>query len=277
MRKQGETKLGIRCELKNINSFKFIGDATEYDISRHIATLKAGGTITQKTLLWDNKEKKTFAMRSKEESADYRFFEDPDLPLITIDDAWIERIRARLPELPNEKFERLCSEFGLSTYEADILVEHHAIAAYFENAYKHRPSKHLINWVLRNVIGFLNEQKIDIGQFKVTAQKLAALIGLLEEDRINNHAAQEIFNEVAVSGTEPIEVMQAKNLEQINSTEEIEMVVDAIIDANKAQVEAYRGGNERLFGFFVGQAMKQMGGKANPKTVSAILKKKLSQ
>ena len=275
VRERGAEKYGVRCELKNINSFKFITDAAEYEINRHIDALEAGEPISQQTLLWDTKAKRTKPMRSKEESADYRFFEDPDLPLIEVNDAWIERVKATLPELPHEKLERLCKEYNLSEYEADILVENGSIARYFETAYQSNNSKHLINLVLRDVMGYLKEEKIELHVFKVTPEKLAALVKLLDDERINNRGAQEIFKTVAKSGADPEQVMQDKGLEQMNSADQIEAIVDSIISENENQVTAYRGGNERLFGFFVGQAMKKTGGNANPKVVGELLKKKL--
>lgn len=276
VRKKGEKELGVRCELKNINSFKFISDAIEYEIERHISTIEKGEKLYQETRLWDTKNKKTVAMRSKEVAADYRFFPDPDLPLISIDDEWISRIRKMLPELPQEKHARFVAEFGLSSYEADILVEDKSLANYFEKAYAIHQSKQIVNWILRDLMGYLNEHKISLLECKITPEKLAALIQLLEDDKINNHAAKEVFETIAQTGQEPLDVVKEKGLEQIGSADELEAIIKQIIESNQAQVEQYKNGQEKLFGFFVGQAMKQTQGKGNPKMIQELLKKYLA-
>jgi aspartyl-tRNA(Asn)/glutamyl-tRNA(Gln) amidotransferase subunit B len=277
VRKKGDEKLGTKCELKNINSFKFIGDAIEYEIERQITLLEEGGKVRQETRLWDTRLKETVIMRTKEEAADYRYFEDPDLPIIEINDSWIEQLKTTLPELPQEKFERYCTQLGLTPYEAGILVDDIALASYFEQATKHTSSKQLINWILRDVIGFINDQKITLSEFKITPAILAALVNLIDEGKINNVAAKEVFAIVAQTGKDPLEIVKEKGLEQIGSAEELEQIIKEIIDQNSQQVAQYKAGKEQLFGFFVGQVMQKTRGKGNPKMVQELLKKYLGK
>ncbi len=275
VRKKGDSKLGTRCELKNLNSFKYIGDAIEYEIERQIEIINDGSTVNQETRLWDNKNRVTAAMRSKEEAADYRYFPEPDLPLIEIDKNWLDQIRKKLPELPYEKFERFTKEYGLSAYEADILVEDINLAQYYDQARIKHKSKQIVNWILRDVLGYLKGHGVSLHNFKVTPTKLAAIIDMLESGKINNHAAKEVFEIVAQTGKEPADIVKEKGLEQIGSADELEKIVKEIIEANPSQVEAFKNGNERLIGFFVGQAMKRTQGKGNPKMIQDILKKYL--
>ncbi len=280
VRKKGAEKLGTRAELKNINSFKFISDAIEYELERQIETLEAGGSVQQETRLWDSKNQVTVAMRSKEEAADYRYFNDPDLPTIITDDAWIDRIKKQLPELPHEKFERFTTKNGLSAYEADILVEDIQLANYFDAAHKVSPSKQVINLILRDLLGYLKEHSLALSECKVTPEKLAAIAELIESEKINNRAAKEVFETVAQTGKKPAAIVKEKGLEQIGSTEELEKIVQQIIDENPKNVEQYRQApddrKQRLSGFFVGQAMKKTQGKGNPKIIQELLKKYLN-
>lgn len=275
VRKKGSATLGTKCELKNINSFKFIGDAIEYEIQRQIELLENGGRIIQETRLWDSKNKKTISMRSKEIAADYRFFQDPDLPVLEINDLWIERIKKGMPELPTAKFERLRTEHGLSEYEADIIVEDPELARYYETAAQHTRSSSLINWVLRDVMGYTKEHKITLIECKVTPEKLAQIIHLVDTSVINNHAAKEVFLAVAQSGGSPETIVDERGLKQIGSLDELENIVREVIAANAENVSLYKAGNERVFGFFVGQAMKKTQGKGNPKVLQELFKKHL--
>jgi len=278
VRKKGDAKLGTKCELKNINSFKFIGDAIEYEIERQITTLQKGGVIRQETRLWDSKEKCTVIMRVKEEAADYRYFNDPDLPTMVIDAPWVARMRDTMPELPNQKFDRLCTELGLTPYEAEILVDDSALALYFDQASAHTKSKQLINWVLRDLLGYLKEHKLAITEFNVTPEKLAFIINLVENGKINGSAAKKVFEAVAQSGKNPADVVKELGLEQIESTEELEKIAQEVIAENPAQVAQYKeSGNERMFGFFVGKAMQKARGKGNPVILTELLQKLLSQ
>jgi aspartyl-tRNA(Asn)/glutamyl-tRNA(Gln) amidotransferase subunit B len=276
VRKKGDPKLGTKCELKNINSFKFISDAVEYEIERQIELLESGQKVRQETRLWDTKNRKTIVMRSKEEAADYRYFPDPDLPLIELSDDYIEKIRNSLPELPHATFERLCKQYGLSAYEADILVEDRALINYFETAYKHHHSKQIINWILRDVLGYMKEAKETFETFKVTPEKLAAIIKLMETGKINNHAAKQVFEIIAIHGKNPEDVVKEEGLEQVGSVEELEAIVKEILTANPQVVADYKSGKDRLMGFFVGQAMKKTQGKGNPQIIQELFKKHLS-
>lgn len=275
VRKKNDTQLGTRCELKNINSFKFIGDAIEYEIERHIDVLESGGSIQQETRLWDTHAKISRSMRSKEDAADYRYFTDPDLPFIQIDNQWINRIKEELPELPYDKFIRLTKE-GLSDYEAEILIDNKEIADYFESARKLTKSKHLINWILRDLMGYLKEHKITLHECKITPELLAQLIELLDNGTINAPAAKEVFEIVAQTSQSPAAVVKEKGLEQIGSIKELEVIVKDIIAKNPQQVEQYRSGKDKMFGFFVGQAMKQTQGKGNPQIIHDLLKQYLA-
>ena len=275
VRKKGTEKLGTKVELKNINSFKFITDAIEYEIERQIELLESGVTVRQETRLWDSKEKKTYVMRTKEEAADYRFFADPDLPAIVIDDAWISRVRAELPELPEQRLARYV-KLGLSPYEAEIFIGDRDLAAYFEAAYKLHPSKQVVNWILRDVMSYLKEQSLSPEQCKVTPEKLSALVQLLESDKINNHAAKEIFLAVAETGAEPAQIMKERGLEQVGVTPELENLIKELVEKHPNEAAEVKGGNQRIFAFFVGSAMKLTQGKGNPKLIQELLKKYLS-
>jgi len=275
VKKKADKELGTRCELKNINSFKFIGDAIEYEIQRQIELVENGQKVKQQTRLWDSKAKKTAPMRSKEEAADYRYFHDPDLPLIEVNEEWISRIEKMLPELPHQKLDRFVKEKDLSAYEAEILVNDLELADYFEKAYSLRPSKQIVNWILRDLLGYLKEQKITLIECKVIPEHLARIVELVEASKINNNAAKEVFEIVAQTGQEPEEVVKEKGLEQIGSIKQLEAIVKEIVEANPENVEKYRSGKDRLFGFFVGQAMKQTKGKGDPKIIQELLKKHL--
>lgn len=276
VRKKDSATLGTRCELKNINSFKFIGDAIDYEIERQIELVERGERVRQETRLWDTKNKETIIMRSKEEAADYRYFLDPDLPHVAPDTAWINALKARLPELPYQRFDRLVKTKGLSPYEADILIEDVELAAYYDKASAATPSKQIINWILRDLMGYLKEHKITLAQCNVTPEKLAAIVDLLEQGKINNHAAKEVFETVAQTGQEPHAVVKEKGLEQMGSSAELEAIVKEIVDANPDNVAQFKAGKEKLMGFFVGQAMVKTKGKGDPKVISELLRKYLS-
>lgn len=276
VRKKGSTVLGTKCELKNINSFKFIAAAVDYEIERQIEVLENGGIIQQETRLWDDIKERTVVMRTKEEATDYRYFQDPDLPTIILDDQWITNIKNSMPELPNEKYDRFCN-VGLTPYEANILIDDITLANYFDAAWAACKSKLLINWILRDVMGYLKDHKIAITEFKITPQKLASLITMIEQGTINNNAAKEVFELVAQTGADPALIVEQKGLKQIGSTEELERLVRDIITQYPQQVAEYKSGkNERLFGFFVGKVMQLTKGKGNPVIINDLLKKHLS-
>lgn len=276
VRKKGAATLGTRAELKNINSFKFIGDAIEHEIERQIELLESGQRVRQETRLWDTKNKKTVLMRSKEEAADYRYFQDPDLPILEIDQATIDQVKKTMPELPYDRFERYVKSNGLTPYEAEILVDDIDLASYYEAAHKINPSKQIVNWILRDVMGYLKEHKLPINEVKLTPQKLATLVSLVEKGVINNRAAQEVFATICQTGQSPEDVVKEKGLEQIGSVEELEVMVKELLAAHPAQTADYKAGNQKLFGFFVGQMMQKTKGKGDPKVIQELLKKHLS-
>lgn len=275
VKKKTDTKLGTRCELKNINSFKFIGDAIEYEIERQITMLESGQKIRQETRLWDTKERKTILMRSKEEAADYRYLPDPDIRPLYVDEAWIASIKSRMPELPDEKYDRLQKEYGLSAYEAEILINDQDVADYFIQAAQETTSKLLINWVLRDVMGFIKEHKISLAEFKITPHILAELVNLVDNNTINARIAQDVFAAVAKTGESPRAYVKKHSLEQVEDTQELERIIHEIVASNPQQAADYKAGKEKLWGFFVGQAMAKTKGKGNPQKIQELLKKAL--
>ena len=275
VRKRSCEKLGTRCELKNINSFKFISDAIEYEVERHIDHIENGGKITQETRLWDSKLRMSKAMRSKENLADYRYFEDPDLALIEVQEEVIARIKAYMPELPYEKFNRYTTSLNVSPYEADILTSDKKIALYFEQAMELYSARSTTNWLLRDVLGCVKDKKIEIDQCLVTPQKLTALVRLLDENVINNKAAKEVFDLIADQGGDPLEIVESKGLKQIGSSDELVEIVEKVLAENPHLIADYKAGKQNVFGFFVGACMKASAGKGNPKIIQDILKKLL--
>jgi aspartyl-tRNA(Asn)/glutamyl-tRNA(Gln) amidotransferase subunit B len=275
VRKKGETVFGTKCELKNINSFKFIADAIEYEIDRQITLLENGESVIQETRLWDTKERKTKRMRKKEEGLDYRYLRDPDLPNISIDQDWIDSIATSMPELPNSRLIRLQSDYGITQDEADVLINDLALTEFFEEARKHTTSKKLINWILRDLMGYLNEEKVSLDACKITPESLAQLVTLIDEKTVNSSSAKQVFAIMAKTGNDPKTIIAEEGLEQVTDTAALEETIKAIIAANPKQVAAYHAGKEKLFGFFVGQTMKQTGGTADPQTIQELVKKHL--
>lgn len=275
VRPKGQKELGTKCELKNINSFKFISDAIEYEIDRQIEVLESGEKVQQETRLWDTKEHKTIAMRSKEGAADYRYFNDPDLPIIELEKEQIDKVKSELPELPAAKQARLKAEMNLSDYEADILINNQDIANYFEQVWNKAKSKLAVNWILRDLLGYLKENKLTIDQYKATPTQFAEFIQLIEDKIINSRGAQEVFNIMSSTGQNPKDIVKEKNLEQIGSVDEIEKLVKEVIAENPEQVVEYKSGKERLFGFFVGQVIKKTKGKGDQALINELLKKHL--
>ena len=269
-------KLGTRCELKNINSFKFIGDAIEYEAERHILAHMNGEKIVQQTRLWDSKNRVSVAMRNKEGMADYRFFTDPDLALIEISAEHLAAVKAQFPEMPFAKYERYKQEFGLSDYEADIITTDLALTSYFEALMACHQSKSCVNWLLRDVLGLLKDSKIDIQDCKVTPEKLATIVTLVEDNVINNKAAKEVFEIIAIEGGNVEQIVESKGLKQVGSADELEAIVTSVLAAHDAQVQEYKAGKQNLFGFFVGTCMKATNGNGDPKQLQAILKKLLN-
>lgn len=277
VKKKDQEKLGTRCELKNINSFKFVECAADYEIQRQIEILEDGGKVVQETRSWDEKAKKTFFMRSKEDCQDYRYFPDPDLPMLIIDQAWVKKLGDEVPELPGDKFKRFQEEYGLSAYESEILTHQQELADFFEKATKKSEvPKSVCNWMLRDLLGYVNETKSSLSAIKITPEMLAELVVEVERGVINSSVARDVFTEMAETGKYPSIIIQERGLEQISSEDELESLAEKVKNENPKQFEAFKGGNERLLGFLVGKCMKLSGGKANPKILNKIFDK-LSQ
>ncbi|WP_252120565.1 Asp-tRNA(Asn)/Glu-tRNA(Gln) amidotransferase subunit GatB [Candidatus Chromulinivorax destructor] len=276
VRKKDSAELGTRCELKNINSFKFIGDAIEYEAERQILAVMNGEKIVQETRLWDSKNRVSVSMRKKEGMADYRFFTDPDLALVKVTPELLAHVQANFPEMPFPKFDRYKQQFNLSDYEAEIITSDLALTQYFDALMACHESKSATNWLLRDVLGALKEQKVTIEEFKVTPDKLAMLIKFVEDGVINNKVAKEVFDLIAKEGGNPAEIIESKGLKQIGSADELEAIVKEVFAQNPHLVEEYKAGKQNLFGFFVGACMKATHGNGDPKLLQALVKKYLS-
>lgn len=277
MRRPGD-KFGTRTETKNVNSIRNITLAIEYESRRQIEILEDGGSIVQETRLWDPGQGITRSMRSKEEAHDYRYFPCPDLLPLELTDAEIEKLRAALPELPDQKKKRFMSDFGLSAYDAGVLISEKALADYYEAVLggKKRDAKRAANWVMGELLGLLNKQGKEIEDSPVSADALGQLLDLMEDNTISGKIAKDVFAIMVETGDAPAKIVEEKGLKQVTDTGAIEAVIDAVIAANPGQLADYRSGKDKLFGFFVGQVMKQSGGKANPDIVNELLKKKLA-
>ena len=276
VRRAGETKLGVRAEIKNVNSLRFLQKAIEYEIDRQIAVLETGGKITQETRLWNEKEGKTYTMRSKEDAPDYRYFPEPDLPPLEVGKEWVERLRDELPELPEARRQRFMRDYDLNPDESFTLTSDRKLADYFETAAKaSKNTRAAANWILSELLRELKNTGVDITGCKIKAEDLGAMIRLIDDKTISGKIAKDIFVEMFATGKAPAEIVKEKGLVQITDTSAIEKIVDEVIAANPKQVENYRGGKTQLMGFFVGQVIKASGGKANPQAVNEILKEKL--
>ena len=266
--------LGTRCELKNMNSFRFIQQAIEYEARRQIEIIEGGGAVDQETRLFDAVKGETRSMRSKEDAHDYRYFPDPDLLPLEIEQAWIDEIKASLPELPDQKRARFESEYGISHYDAGVLIADADKAAYFETVAKGRDAKLAANWVTQELFGYLNKEGLELGDSPVSAEALGGLIALISDDTISGKIAKDVFARMIAGEGEAAAIVEKHGLKQVTDTGAIEKVVDEIIAANPEQVEKVKEKPQTL-GWFVGQVMKASGGKANPKAVNDILKAKL--
>jgi aspartyl-tRNA(Asn)/glutamyl-tRNA(Gln) amidotransferase subunit B len=277
IRPKGQEEFGTRAELKNMNSFRNVQRALEYEVKRQQYLVENGQKIVQETRLWDDAQGVTNPMRSKEEAHDYRYFPDPDLVPIIIDEAWVDKIRGELPELPLAKRERFVKEYSIPAYDAGVLTADKALALYYEDVVKlcGKP-KQASNWVMGDVLRFLNEEKRDIRQCPITAGALADMIKLIEEGTISGKMAKDIIEDMYKTGKPPQKIIEEKGLVQITDEGELAKTITAIMEANSQQLADYRGGKEKLFGFFVGQVMKATQGKANPQLVNDLLKKMLA-
>ena len=273
----GSTTFGTRAELKNINSFRFIKQAIEYEMERQAEILDEGGRIVQETRLFDPNTGTTRSMRGKEEAHDYRYFPDPDLVPVIIDDAWIERVRAGLPELPEAKRARFQAELGLSEYDAEVLSASRELAGYFEATVALFPQpKTVANWVMGEMTRALNEDGKGIAEAPVAPAQLAALLKLIEGGTVSVKIAKTVFDEMYKTGKEPAVIVEEKGLVQVSDTGAIEAIIDEVLAKEAGQVAEYRSGKDKLFGFFVGQVMRVSKGKANPALVNDLLLKKLN-
>jgi len=275
VRKEGDTNLGTRCEIKNVNSIKFMQLAIAYEAKRQVELLESGKKIKQETRLFDTKKNETRSMRSKEDAHDYRYFPDPDLLPLNLDKSLIEKIKKSLPELPDQKKERFINEYSLTPYEANILVSEKEISVYFEEVVKNSDKKLAKNWIMGDLFASLNEKNISISESLVTSNKMAQLIDSISSGIISGRTAKEVFEIMKETGEEPKKIIESKGLQQKSDPKELEKIIDKIISDNKDKVKQYKSGKDKLFGFFVGQAMKVSSGKANPQLVNEILKQKL--
>ena len=269
-------KLGTRCEIKNVNSIRFVMAAIEYEARRQIEVIEGGGTIRQETRLFDANRGETRPMRSKEEAHDYRYFPDPDLLPLELDKAWVEALKRDLPELPDAKKARFVADYKLSPYDAGVLVDEQASADYFETVAKGRDAKLAANWVTGDLFGALNKRGLYIAQSPVKAESLGELIDLIRDETISGRIAKDVFAEMVETGKGAAAIVEAKGLRQVTDTGAIEQAVDAVLAKETGKVAEYRAGKDKLFGFFVGQVMKATQGKANPGLVNEFLKKKLA-
>ncbi|MEJ2507896.1 MAG: Asp-tRNA(Asn)/Glu-tRNA(Gln) amidotransferase subunit GatB [Gammaproteobacteria bacterium] len=278
VRPKGQSEFGTRTELKNINSFRFVERAINFEIERQIDVLEGGGTVVQETRLYDAAKGETRPMRSKEEAMDYRYFPDPDLLPLEIDDATIEGVRATLPELPDEKRERFVYEYGLSPYEATVLTASRELADYFEAVEKASDgeAKAAANWVMGDFSGFLNKSGMEVTEAPVSAEMLVGMIKRISDNTISGKIAKEVFEAMWNGEGDADTIIESKGLKQITDTGAIEAAIDEVLAANPDQVAQYKGGKDKLLGFFVGQVMKATKGKANPAQLNELLKQKLS-
>jgi aspartyl-tRNA(Asn)/glutamyl-tRNA(Gln) amidotransferase subunit B len=281
VRPAGASKLGTRTEIKNLNSFRAVEKAVEYEIGRQVDVLEGGGTIVQETRLWDSDREVTRPMRSKEFAHDYRYFPEPDLPPLAVGREWIDEIRGSLPELPDARRARFVADLGLSDYDAEVLTARRDVADYYEAALaRHRNPKSIANWVMESILRLVRDRKLDarlrIERWPVPPGDLAALVELIDRGTISGKIAKTVFEAMVDSGKAPEAIVAEKGLVQVSDVESIAAAVDRVLAANGAKVAEYRAGKEKLFGFFVGQVMRETQGKANPQRVNELLREKLA-
>lgn len=278
LRPVGQMKFGTRTEIKNLNSFKFVERALEYEIARQMALLKAGKQVEQETLTFDSVSGTTKALRSKEESADYRYFPDPDLPPLVIEESWILEVQGRMPKLPEARAKEMIEVFGLSAYDASVLTSERAFVDYFEEVFAVcSNAKAACNWVTSELFGALNKAGVDISNSPVSAKSLGELIKLIDTEIVSGKMAKSIFEEMYSSGKPPAQIVNEKGLRQVTDDSAILSIISSVFGENESQLKEFLSGNERLFGFFVGQVMKASGGNANPKKVNDLLKIELAK
>jgi aspartyl-tRNA(Asn)/glutamyl-tRNA(Gln) amidotransferase subunit B len=276
LRPVGADTLGTRTEIKNLNSFRHVQHAIEYEIERQTAILDSGGTIEQETRLYNADRGVTQSMRSKEEAHDYRYFPEPDLVPMRVDQPWIDRVRAELPELPDAKRQRYIADYGLPDYDAEVLTAERDLATYFERTVElFNQPKVVSNWVMGDLLRELNRHHLTPDQAPVTPAHLAGMLQLVADGTISGKIAKTVFDEMFQSGKQAQQVVEEKGLVQMNDSGELESLIQQVLQSNPSQVEAYRSGKQKVFGFFVGQTMKATQGKANPKMVNELLRQML--
>ena len=275
VRKVGSSDLGTRCEIKNVNSIKFMQQAIEYEAKRQIEIIEEGGTIDQQTRLFDTKKIETRSMRSKEDAHDYRYFPDPDLLPLVLEQSFVDKIKNSLPELPDEKKIRLMNDFDLSSYDASIVVSDQDISQYYEEVAKDSDYKLAANWMIVELFGVLNKEGKEIKDSPVSAKNLSKLINLIKDNTISGKIAKTVFEEMVKNNEDPEKIVNEKGMKQQSDPEELKKIIDTILKNNQDKVEQYKAGKDKLFGFFVGEAMKNTQGKGNPKLINDILKEQL--
>jgi aspartyl-tRNA(Asn)/glutamyl-tRNA(Gln) amidotransferase subunit B len=273
LRPKGQAKLGTRTETKNLNSFKFVEKAIEYEVARQSAILKSGQTVVQETLLFDSSTGSTRSMRSKEESSDYRYMPDPDLPPVVIEESWVEKIKSQMPVLPDQRRTSLIQDLGLSEYDATVLTSEKSFVEYFEAVLETcNNAKSACNWITSELFGALNKNGIDIAQSPIAAESLGQLIKLVDSEAISGKMAKSVFEEMFASGKTPETIVQEKGLKQVTDESAILDLVKNVFEQNPSQLQEFLGGNDRLLGFFVGLVIKAAGGAASPKVVNQVLR-----
>ena len=278
VRPKGSEKLGTRAEIKNLNSFRYVEKAILHEVERQIDLIESGGKVVQETRLYDPSKDETRSMRTKEEANDYRYFPDPDLLPVVLDNTYIESVRKTLPELPDQKATRFVTQYGLSPYDAGVLTASRELAAFYEEVTREAPKdpKLAANWVMGELSAALNKENLEIGASKLGAPQLAGLIKRISDATISGKIAKEVFEAMWSSGREADAIIDEKGLKQITDTSAIEQAIDEVMAKNPGQLADYRSGKDKLFGFFVGQVMKATQGKANPAQLNELLKKKLA-
>ena len=275
VRKKGSKEFGTRCEIKNVNSIKFMQQAIDFEARRQIEVIEDGKSIDQETRLFDTKKQETRSMRSKEDAHDYRYFPDPDLLPLQLDESYIENLKKDLPELPDQKKQRLISEFKLSSYEASVIISDQAVSSYYEEVAKNSDYKLAATWLMGELFATLNKEGKEISESPVSAKNLAKMINLIKDGTISGKIAKTVFEEMVKQDADPSKIVEDKGLKQTSDPKEIEKIIDKILSSNQDKVEQYKSGKDKLFGFFVGQVMKEMKGKGNPGMINDILKNKL--
>ncbi|WP_440692225.1 Asp-tRNA(Asn)/Glu-tRNA(Gln) amidotransferase subunit GatB [Candidatus Pelagibacter sp. HIMB1695] len=275
VRKKGSKDFGTRCEIKNVNSIKFMQMAIEYEANRQVDLIEDGQTVDQETRLFDTKKNETRSMRSKEDAHDYRYFPDPDLLPLEVSDEFIDQLQLEIPELPDEKKKRFIDQFKLTPYEANIMVSDIETSNYFEDVVKKSDVKLATNWIIGELFAALNEKNLEITDSPISAGNLSKLINLIKDGTISGKIAKTVFEQMMEGDKDPKKIVEEKGLKQESDPKALEALIDKVIDSNRDKATEYKSGKVKLFGFFVGQVMKVSGGKANPQLVNEILKKKL--